>query len=176
MRLGSPRHALGWPLYLALSLCGLYAMPTLLGLCWQLTPSEPRGLYWLRPVPDTLTPGMLVTLRVPPNVAELVFGNGWLPRPWHGAEVFLLKPIAALAGDTFCVEENGVRINGAWQGPVYRELGGVVLPALRGCWTLQPGQVFLLSTHIVNSFDGRYIGVVSRDALLQQAVPLYTWE
>jgi conjugative transfer signal peptidase TraF len=142
----------------------------------QLTASEPKGLYRLRPLPQPLTRGTLVTLRVPPHVAELVFTNGWLPRSWHGAEVFLVKPIAGLPGDTSCVDEQGVTVNGVWQGPVYRALGGVVLPALRGCWTLQPDQVLLLSTTTDRSFDGRYFGPVPRDALLREAVPVWTWE
>jgi type IV secretory pathway protease TraF len=145
-------------------------------LLWQYTPSEPKGLYWLRPLPDTLTPGMLVTLPVPPNVAELVFSNGWLPRSWHGAEVVLVKPIAGLAGDTFCVSEHGIEVNDVWLGPVYGELGGVALPKLRGCWPIQADQVLLVSSKLPNAFDGRYIGVVHRDALLREAGPLWTWE
>jgi len=180
MMIGMARPVPRWPLYLSAAILLLVLAPALFGfsppLLLQLTASEPRGVYWLRTLPDPLPHGALVTLRVPPHVAELVFAHGWLPRSWNGAEVFLVKPVAALEGDTFCVEDNGVTVNGVWQGPVYRELGGVVLPELRGCWTLQPDQVLLLSTTIQNSFDGRYMGVVHRDVLQQQAVPLWTWE
>jgi conjugative transfer signal peptidase TraF len=168
------------PLYLGGMILLLCLAPMLLGFqplfLLQVTPSEPQGLYWLRPLPETLAPGMLVTLAVPAHVAELVFSNGWLPRAWHGAEVVLLKPVAGLAGDTFCIDAEGVTLNGVWQGPVYRELGGVPLPELRGCWTLTAGQVLLLSPTLRNAFDSRYFGVVSRDALDRLAVPLWTWE
>jgi len=179
-RTGDWRAVPRWPIYLGTAILlvslapviGRFSPPLLL----QLTPSEPRGVYWLRALPESLTPGMLVTLRVPSHVATLVFDHGWLPRSWHGADTVLVKPVAAVAGDEFCVGEHGVWINGTWQGPVYRELGGVVLPVLRGCWTVQPDQVLLLSTRIPNSLDGRYMGVVHRDALLRQAVPLWTWD
>ena len=141
----------------------------------QATPSEPKGLYWLRPLPETLAPGMLVTLSVPPSVAELVFDHGWLPRAWHGADVVLLKPVAGLTGDVYCVSDAGVTVNGVWAGPVYRELGGVTLPELRGCRVVHEDQVLLLSP-LPASFDSRYFGVVSRDALLREAVPLWIWE
>jgi type IV secretory pathway protease TraF len=179
-----PHQLFGWPMYLALGAWVAYLLPTVIGLLWQLptpfllqmTDSEPRGLYRLLPLPDRLTRGTLVTLSVPPSVAALVFEHGWLPRHWHGAETVLVKPVAALEGDEFCVDEAGVSINRIWQAPVYRELGGVTLPVLRGCWTLQPDQVLLLSTKLPSSFDGRYLGVVHRDVLQQQAVPFWIWE
>jgi type IV secretory pathway protease TraF len=142
----------------------------------QLTASEPRGIYWLRPLPDPSTRGMLGTLHVPPSVAELVFKHGWLPRSWHGAETALLKPVAGLPGDTFCVDEHSVTVNGVWQGPVYRELSGVKLPVLRGCWLIQEDHALLISPQLINAFDSRYFGPVPRDMLLKAAQPLWKWD
>jgi conjugative transfer signal peptidase TraF len=171
VRVGHPRQSLGWPLYLALSVCVLYATPTLLRLTWQLTPSEPQGLYRLRSLPQTLSPGMFVTLPVPATVANLIYTHHWLP-----PGVPLLKAVAAIEGDTVCIQDDGVWINGTWQAPVFRELGGVALPVLRSCWTLGANEVFLLSTTIPNSMDGRYFGVLSHRDLSSIAVPLVTWE
>jgi conjugative transfer signal peptidase TraF len=157
----------------------LSVTPTLFGVSppflLQATPSEPQGIYRLRSLQDPLQRGMLVTLHVPPSVAGLVFDHGWLPRSWNGAETVLLKPVAGLVGDTFCVSDAGVTFNDIWVGPVYRELGGVTLPELRGCWVVDADQVVLLSA-LPASFDSRYFGVVSRDALQREAVPLWIWE
>lgn len=173
------QHGSRWPWYLAASLTLLVLAPTLVGFqppfLLQATPSEPQGIYRLRSLQDPLRRGMLVTLSVPPSVTELVFNHGWLPRSWNGAETVLLKPVAGLAGDTFCVSDTGVTVNGVWVGPVYRELGGVTLPELRGCWAVDMDQVVLLSP-LPTSFDSRYFGVVSRDALQREAVPFWIWE
>jgi conjugative transfer signal peptidase TraF len=166
-------------LYLGIGLLLLDLAPTLGGfappLLLQMTPSEPTGVYWLSPLPPTLTRGMLITLPVPPQVQDLVFSHDWLPRSWHGAEVRLVKPVAALEGDLVCVDDAAVFVNGHAQGPVYRQLGGVDLPVIRGCWTLQADEVFLLSTAIPNSLDGRYFGLLTRTDLHRTAVPLLTW-
>jgi type IV secretory pathway protease TraF len=168
-----------WPIYLGVSVLLLTAIPTLLHvqppLLLQLTGSEPPGVYCLRPLPAVLTTGLLVTLPVPPSVEDLVFGQGWLPRSWMGAEVVLVKTIAALAGDAVCLDDTGVWINGVWQASVSRELGGVALPVIRGCWTLADGEVFLFSKHLDRAFDGRYWGLSSRTQLQRVAVPLWTW-
>jgi type IV secretory pathway protease TraF len=158
----------------------LVLSPSLFGfkppLLVQLTPSERRGVYGLRPLPPTLTRGMLVTLPVPASVADLVYAHGWLPRTLARARVLLVKPVGAIRGETVCVQEEGVFLNGTWQAPVYRALRGVTLPVIRGCWTLGEGEVFLLSTRLANAFDGRYFGVLSLAHLDRWAVPLWTWE
>jgi conjugative transfer signal peptidase TraF len=168
-----------WPLYLGLGLLLLVLSPTLFGfqppLLLQLTGSEPRGVYWLRALPEALSRGTLVTLGVPDAVADLVFRQGWLPRSWMRADVVLVKSIAALEGDTVCIADAGVFIHGEHVGPVFRELGGIELPVLRGCWTLAAGGVFLFSNRHDHAFDGRYFGVVHRDILQRVAVPLLTW-
>jgi conjugative transfer signal peptidase TraF len=170
-RIGHPRQMVSQASCLALGLCLLYATPSFLRLMWQSTPSEPQGLYRLRSLPPTLRRDMLVTFPVPASVADLVYAQGWLPQGW-----LLMKAVAALEGDLVCIHEEGVYVNGAWQAPVYRELGGVALPVLRGCWTLQADEVFLLSTKIPNSLDGRYFGLSQRTDLSFVAQPLWTWE
>ena len=64
--------------------------------------------------------------------------SGWLP---------LLKPVAALAGDTVCVQQGGLWINGRWYDPLPQQAGGQPLPHLaEGCHRVPPGAVFLAST------------------------------
>jgi type IV secretory pathway protease TraF len=180
MKIGRARQISRWPLYLGATIMLLVTSPTLFGfrppLLWQLTPSEPRGLYLLWPLPDVLRPGMLVTLPVPPAVAELVFEHGWLPRSWHGAEVLLVKPVAAVAGDDLCLYDDGVWINDIFRAPIYRALGGVTLPVIRGCWMLKDDELFVMSTSVPNSFDGRYFLFIHRSQLRSMAVPLWIWE
>jgi len=168
-----------WPLYMGGSLMLLIMSPRLLGhgppLLVQMTASEAQGVYWLRPVPATLTHGMHVTMPVPPDVASFVYEHGWIPRTWLGADVVLVKTVAALPGDAYCITEAGVWIHGVWQAPVFRQIGGVDLPVLRGCWTLAPGMVFLFSAHLDHAFDGRYFGAVPITSLQRLAVPVWTW-
>ena len=168
-----------WPFVVAAAVASLTAVILLYDwsppFLLQMTDSEPKGIYRLRPLPDVLWPGILVTLDVPSSVGEWIFEQGWLPRRWNGKAPVLVKPVAGLPGDAYCVRDAGVWVNGVWRGPVYRELGGVVLPQLRGCWVVAKDQVLLLNTRVNNSLDSRYFGVVQRAALQRWAVPLWTW-
>ncbi len=132
---------------------------------WRLnvSPSVPLGLYRLHAVPATLTVGQLVLLPVPASV-----------RPWHSAWLPLLKPVAAVAGETVCVEEGSLRIGAVDYGPAYAEAQGRPLPHLDGCLIVQPGEVFLAG-RVEQSLDSRYFGPVRVAHLTAQAVPLLTW-
>jgi type IV secretory pathway protease TraF len=55
----------------------------------NVSPRVPYGLYRLTAVPTPLARGMLVVLPVPPEV-----------QAWHSRWLPLLKPVAALAGET----------------------------------------------------------------------------
>lgn len=44
-----------------------------------------------------------------------------------------------------------------------------------GCRPLAHGEVFLLASHSPASFDSRYFGPVQREAILGEALPLWTW-
>jgi conjugative transfer signal peptidase TraF len=129
----------------------------------NVSPSAPYGLYRLASVPTPLAHGMLVVLPVPPEV-----------QAWHAWWVPLLKPVAAIAGETVCAWEDGLWVSGEWYGPILDHADGKRLIQMVGCHTLQPGEVFLASTQ-PRSLDSRYFGPIAATALTAQALPLWTW-
>ena len=136
----------------------------------NLTPSLPRGLYLVRPL-GTLTPGTLVVLQPETALQPLLGDRHYLP-----PGLPLLKPVAAVAGDTVCVEED-VRVNGQVLTTVIAatDTQGRPLPQWRGCRVLED-EVFLLSTWHPRSLDSRYYGPVHASRLQGRAIPVWTWE
>lgn len=149
----------------SLVLCGLI-VAAVVSTRWvraNISPSAPLGFYRLAAVPTPLTRGTLVLLPVPAAV-----------QPWRSRWVPLLKPVAAVAGDTVCVQEQTLMIAGQSYGPMEDTAAGQWLPQFLGCVVLSEGEVFLASP-APRSLDGRYFGVTSITALTAQAIPLLTW-
>ena len=123
----------------------------------------PLGLYRLTAVPTPLERGTLVLLPVPPAL-----------QAWQSRWVPLLKPVAAIAGETVCVLNLSLWVEEQWYGPVLEQAHGKPLLRMEGCVTLAEGEVFVASP-APNSLDGRYFGPIAATALTAQAVPLFTW-
>jgi len=166
------------PLLLGLAWCGCCAASACFWhacgphLLLNLTASVPRGLYVLTPLTLLSTPehGMLVAFPPPAPVAAFAVRRGYL-----APQIPLLKPLAALPGETVCVHDAGVVIAGQFVAQVASaDSLGRPLPRWRGCVTLGPGEVFPLSL-APRSFDGRYFGPVAVRSLLGRAVPGWTW-
>jgi len=143
----------------------LFPLPFVL----TLSASMPRGLYRIVSAP-CLRYGMLVLFVLPPETAAELQDREWLKK-----ETPLIKPVAALPGDVVCIG-NAVSINGLEQGKVYiSDFQGKPLRSPNGCFTV-PGQAFLpLSTHSERSFDGRYFGQIPQNAIIGEAIPVFTW-
>lgn len=138
----------------------------LLSLCWfrfNVEPSVPRGVYRLHAIRAPLTRGMLVVLPVPESVQR-----------WHARWVPLLKPIAAVAGEVVCVDDDGLHIGMEAYGRVYTEAGGEHLPHMTGCLTVGDGEVFVASK-TYRSLDSRYFGPVKIADLAAWATPVLVW-
>jgi len=136
-------------------------------LSLQVTDSMPKGLYLIRPA-AAFERGDIVLLDPPVAVAPLMVGRGWL-----GADMKLLKPIAATAPDEVCLRDREVFVNGRALAPVFAvDRSGRPLPRLELCRRLVPGEVFLLSTRTPYSFDSRYFGPVADSALAGRALAL----
>ena len=165
------RKILLYVMAVAMSLLGLAAFvrwPT--WLLYNPSESAPRGWYARRPAHD-LKPGNLVFAQLPPRVAALAHERGYLP-----LHLPILKRIGAVAGQVVCAEHGLVRIEEQTVVAVRSRDGrGRPLPAWQGCRPLVDGEVFLLATHSPASFDSRYFGPVGREAILGEAVPLWTW-
>ncbi|MBK8545755.1 MAG: S26 family signal peptidase [Caulobacteraceae bacterium] len=74
-----------------------------------------------------------------------------------------IKRIAAIDGDSVCVEDNDIRINDRTVAHrAVQDSEGRALPHWSGCRTLAADEVFLMGD-TPDSFDGRYFGPVSID-------------
>lgn len=136
----------------------------------NLTSSVPKGFYFVRPMTEPQY-GTIVVFPIPKEVLSQL-GD----RPWLNVNFPLIKPIAAIAGDTVCISDNGVVINNMHVANVYREdFQGASLPYLRGCFTITNGHFFPVSRTNERSFDGRYFGIVPLTSIIGQAMPLFTW-
>lgn len=156
---------------MAVALIGLAAFARWpIRLVYNPSESAPLGWYVWRPVHD-LKPGMRVFARLPPAAEQLAEQRGYLP-----SNLPALKRIGALEGQAVCVEGGLVRIAGRTMTLARPHDGrGRPLAPWIGCRPLAHGEVFLLAGHSHASFDSRYFGPVRGEAILGEALPLWTW-
>jgi conjugative transfer signal peptidase TraF len=142
------------------------------GTCYyiNLSHSVPLGLYQVIP-PDNLKTGDLVVFEPPQGARFLIHQRHWLPNGWP-----LIKHVGALAGDSYSVFEGSLFINSKYAGPVYeRDSQGKVLPYTGGRFIVEQNTFLPISTHINNSFDGRYFGSVPLSAIRGKLKPVWTF-
>lgn len=141
------------------------------------SPSVPVGL-WLLEQPASIGRGQVVAIcppAEPPFVearARRYFADGDCP---SGAEP-LLKPIAAVAGDTVEVTGGAVVVNGqalANSAPLAADGAGRPMPAVLGIHQVPAGMVWVVSSHHAASFDSRYFGPLPESAIQAAARPLW---
>jgi conjugative transfer signal peptidase TraF len=133
---------------------------------WNASPSVPVGLYLVTKASPRV--GDLVVLRLPPVIAALAARRGYLP-----TSAYLLKPIAAVAGDLVCRFGEQVFVRGALAGIAEdADADGNAMPTWQGCRILQTGEVFVLADHPA-SFDSRYFGPLDGASVAGRAGPLW---
>ncbi|BCK76237.1 MULTISPECIES: S26 family signal peptidase [Acetobacteraceae] len=143
----------------------VHPMPRLI---WNETASVPIGLYRLH---TDLSPhvGDLVAVRLPERAATLLATRGYLP-----LGVPLLKPVAAIAGQSVCRTGQRITIDGKFAGDAQSvDHRGRPLPVWQGCQHLDPGQVFVMNPAEPRSLDGRYFGVLSLSTVIGRATPVW---
>lgn len=153
----------------ALALASASLAPPAPRLIWNATASTPVGLYVLT---SSTSPrvGDLVAVRPPAPIADVLARGGFLPRG-----VLLLKPIAALPGQTVCRTGDAVRIDGHAVGVALdRDHLGRPLPRWRGCRRLRANELFLMNPAVPQSLDGRYFGSLPATAVVGRALPIWT--
>lgn len=137
-------------------------------LVWNASASAPIGLYAVSPG-AALKRGDMVIARPPAEARQLAARRRYLP-----LRVPLVKRVAAVAGDTICGMDNVVTVN---EKPLATrraaDAAGRPLPVWQGCVRLGPGRVFLLTTEIPDSFDGRYFGPTLAQDVVGKATPLW---
>jgi conjugative transfer signal peptidase TraF len=158
---------------------GLY----LVGICFNTTRSMPVGIY-KRTLANAKKPihrGILVSF-CPKNASA--FGQaqsrhymapGSCPL---GHVQPLLKPVAAIAGDTVTIAPQGILVNGrlipASQARSRDAQSRTVKKMGQGTYQVQAGEVWLISSHSPQSYDSRYFGPVPTSQIQWVVKPLLT--
>lgn len=138
-------------------------------LVWNASESVPIGLYRLQRM-DTLSVGDLVAVNLPDDVAAWVVERGYV-----GADTLLLKRIAAVSSTSVCRGDLAISIaDTVVAHAAATDRNGRPLPVWSGCHTLGAEEVFLLNAGVAASFDGRYFGPVTANAVVGRAVPIWT--
>jgi conjugative transfer signal peptidase TraF len=148
------------------------------GLHVNLSPSAARGLY--RTIAGTPTRGAWVAACVSPEAAALGRARGYLGAgSCVGGVQPVIKPVVALAGDVVelgpeAVVVNGQRLPGSSSAKV-DSLGLSLSHAVWGRHVVGADEFWLVSTHVPNSWDSRYLGPFSRSQVRAVAWPVWTW-
>ena len=141
----------------------------------NLSESVPVGLYAVHPGAPPRR-GMLAVACLPDALGREGVARGYLQSGGcpGGAEP-VLKPVAAVAGDTVDVDAAGLAVNGVPAVPpgLARDSRGRATAAVPpGRYPVPSGAVWLLSAHSPHSWDGRYWGPLPADAVRGEAWPL----
>ena len=149
------------------------------GVIVNVTPSMARGLWQQSYQPPKRGD---VVIACPPAMHVLrlgadrgYLGGGDCPSSYEP----LIKPIAAVPGDTVVVRSDGViEINGtALQNSrsLRRDGADRPLPGIPvGTYDVAPGEVWLISSYSPRSFDSRYLGPVPISSIRGAVKPLWT--
>lgn len=166
---------------LALSACYLFALLSAFsfsGFKVNTTKSIPVGLYY---AVDTAPVKGSYVMFCPPDteVFSMAKSRGYIAAGFcPGSFGCLMKRISAYSGDSLCVSDEGVFVNGALlpnSKPLDADLSGRPLPRFRiNNYILRPSEVLLMSDVSKTSFDGRYYGPVSRSLIKTAILPLIT--
>ena len=86
-----------------------------------------------------------------------------------------MKPIVATSGDSVCIHEGALTINGRPFGAVLTEdHEGRPLPRDDFCGVLRAGEIYVASA-IPGSFDSRTFGRINVHNIQARVVPLWTY-
>lgn len=148
-------------------------------LLYNPTNSMPVGMWFIHPVMNRLSHGDVVSLCLPDNVGELAEDRGYIGSgDCIGNRLALLKPVAAIGGDTVEVSIEGISVNGqliTYSAAMTADAAGRPLnPVPAGRYSVELGTVWLVSSHDPRSFDSRYFGPVSLSSVRGIAYPLWT--
>lgn len=154
---------------------GLLTIASSIGLHVNHTVSMPIGVWRSHPYTRPLKAGDVVAVCLPQtDLIRRYIGPGSCA---NGLEP-LLKTVGAVAGDTVALDASGASVNGL---PIPNtaalpvDAAGRALPAFpAGAYVVNPGQIFLFSSHDPRSFDSRYFGPVDISAVITTATPVLT--
>ena len=156
---------------IAMGVCALGGwLPLKAGYCFNITPSEPVGIYEL--VPGGAARGTVVLIDQPHDSAAPML------RRYIPAKLPLIKRAAALPGDMVRIDSDGVYVNGVrWPESVpllHDDEGRALRPYPFGVYRVAPGKVWVMSNH-PRGLDSRYFGPVPAASVILRLEPLLTW-
>jgi conjugative transfer signal peptidase TraF len=140
------------------------------------TSSLPMGIWRIAPLEGQPERSQIVSFCPPDtDILRRARARGYLASgQCPGGYQPMLKPVAAIPRDTVIVTAHGITVNGALVEGSNRlalDSDGSRLPALpEGAYRVGAEQVWLLSSH-PRSFDSRYFGPVSMEAIIGKARP-----
>lgn len=163
---------------------GVWAVAAVLGLTAaagiaagyrvNLTGSAPKGLWRVSTIgQENVRRGDLVSICPPALLIVMAMRDkGDLPPgSCPGASTApLLKPVAAIPGDSVSITGEGVSVNGRALPNSAPATGMPSYPA--GTYKVAPGHVWLISSYSRGSFDSRYYGPAPLDQLRGLASPV----
>jgi conjugative transfer signal peptidase TraF len=165
----APTQMLGW-LAAAVTLVAASTLPLPRRIVYNPTPSAPVGWYAISQA-GALHVHDFVLAQMPDNATLLAGERRYLARG-----VPILKEVGACEGQTVCVANGAVSIDGMTVArTLSRDGAGRSLASWSDCRPLVAGELFLLSRSNAASFDSRYFGPITQDAVIGKATPLWTW-
>jgi conjugative transfer signal peptidase TraF len=144
---------------------------------YNLTPSVPTGFWYVHSIDRPLRRGDIVYF-CPPDTREFreAKARGYVPEgDCPGNYLHMMKPIAALPGDTVEVKLDGVRVNGRLitnSKPIATDPKGRALKPRLGRFKVKLGEVWLVSHYHPKSYDSRYFGAIRLQPLQRLAKPI----
>jgi len=171
------RRQLGALIVSGVALCVAILVAGHGGLRLNTTDSVPLGFYRLTDKEH----GNYITFCPLGADAQLMSERGYRPRGVGCADGFepLIKPVAARAGDMVTIGFGGISVNGRLLGNTVakkQDSQHRLLPSLpRGCYPVQAGTVWVLSTYNPLSYDSRYFGAVPTERIISYAKPIWTF-
>lgn len=158
--------------FVTLGYAGVLLVAATFDLHLNVTDSMPIGIWTRRPLSD-IKRGSLVTFCLPQSATENIqLTPGECPDTYTAP---LLKPIAAIGGDTVQIREgHPARVNG-------KEIPNTIArPSMQswpaGEYLVKPGEVWVLSSYNHKSYDSRYFGPISVSTIQGEAIPFLALE
>ena len=127
-------------------------------------PTDSARIGWYKVVrTEDYKVGDIVAAYLPKDAGFLAAERGYLP-----SDLPVIKTVAAIAGDEFCVSEAQLTFEDGSSVPILPFDGqGRALPAMsEGCVVICEGHVLLISDQTDRSFDSRYFGAIRTDRIL----------
>lgn len=151
----------------------------LVGICINVTPSYPFGLYLNHFCEDPIAckNGLVLVCLDPAHpVIQKALHYKILPpgTGCYGKTAPLIKKLVGTPGDQVEVSNKGISINGRLLENSKIKFKRFEMSVHPGdTYTLQPGQYWVMSDFNPNSLDSRYFGAVTREQITQCSRPLF---